>query len=258
LLHDLLDVHQRRRTLIGVDFSLGYPAGTANALGLSGDPWSAVWELLEHRIVDGDRNENNRFEVAAWMNGRMSGAAGPFWGCPRATAQRTLTTTKPTSEGGPEQWRVVEEALRSDGKRPFSSWQLLGAGCVGSQSLLGIPLICRLARRYQGRFDVWPFTTGLETPVVKAGSVVVAEIWPSLISSQASSDRIRDQKQVEDVAVWLADLDRAGTIDSLFTPSVSSDTIAKVTREEGWVLGVGADRRTVGPLAGSVDGPSTV
>jgi hypothetical protein len=28
-------------TLVGVDFSLGYPAGTATALGVDGTPWGA-------------------------------------------------------------------------------------------------------------------------------------------------------------------------------------------------------------------------
>ena len=250
LLHDLLDAHPRRRTLVGVDFSLGYPAGTANALGLSGRRWSEMWSLIECRIVDGDRNENNRFEVAERMNGEMTGAAGPFWGCPPAAAQPNLTTTKPISDGSLAQWRVVEQVLRSEGRRPFSSWQLFGAGCVGSQSLLGIPMICRLAQRYGGRFDVWPFTTGLEAPVVESGSVVVAEVWPSLRSSSTAKGRIRDQEQVRDVAGWLTDLDRGGAIESLFAPSVPTAEIADVTDEEGWVLGVGVDRGAFGSRPG--------
>ena len=45
-------------------------------------------------------------------------------------------------------FRAAEEVLRSQGRRPFSSWQLFGAGAVGSQSLLGIPMLDRLRRRF--------------------------------------------------------------------------------------------------------------
>jgi len=39
-------------TLVGVDFSLGYPVGTAAALGLAGTPWSAMWKMLADRIAE--------------------------------------------------------------------------------------------------------------------------------------------------------------------------------------------------------------
>ncbi len=51
-------------TLLGVDFSLGYPAGTARALRLNGTPWRAMWSLLAELVIDADDNANNRFEVA--------------------------------------------------------------------------------------------------------------------------------------------------------------------------------------------------
>ena len=62
---DLFEADPRSTTLVGVDFSLGYPAGTAAALGLGGTPWSAMWAMLAEQIVDDDRNGNNRFTVAA-------------------------------------------------------------------------------------------------------------------------------------------------------------------------------------------------
>ena len=58
------------RTMIGVDFSLGYPAGTAEALGLEGCPWHSMGDLLSGSIIDDDRNVNNRFEVASALNAR--------------------------------------------------------------------------------------------------------------------------------------------------------------------------------------------
>ncbi len=109
------------------------------------------------RLVDDDaRNRNNRFGVASELNARMGAAPGPFWGCPPRAASASLTTTKPPP-GPLAEWRTVESVLRERGHRPFSSWQLLGAGAVGSQSLLGIPMVMRLRERFGGRLAVWPF-----------------------------------------------------------------------------------------------------
>ena len=138
------------RTLLGVDFSLGYPAGTAEALGLSGTPWRAVWTLLSALVVDADDNANNRFEVAADLNRRIGGGPGPFWGCPPSRRSPTLTTTK-TRPDPLAEWRIVEAELRRGGHRPFSGWQLLGVGSVGSQSLVGIPRLAALERSLRAR-----------------------------------------------------------------------------------------------------------
>ena len=70
---DLVESGRDATTLIGVDFSLGYPAGTAAALGLTGVGWSAMWQLLVDRIRDDDRNVNNRFAVAAELNRQLTG-----------------------------------------------------------------------------------------------------------------------------------------------------------------------------------------
>ena len=89
-----------RRTLLGVDFPLGYPRGFAGALGLGAArlPWWAVWDEIAAQIEDHADNRNNRFEAAAVFNTRISGAAAPFWGRPpgyaaagAALGARTLT-----------------------------------------------------------------------------------------------------------------------------------------------------------------------
>ena len=152
------------RTMIGVDFSLGYPVGTAAALGLEGCPWDSMGDLLSGSIIDDDRNVNNRFEVASALNARITATGSPFWGCPPSRGGHTLTATKPASFAPLGEWRAVETALRDQGCRPFSSWQLLGSGAVGSQSLLGIPMIHRLSAQFVDRVSVWPFTTGLCAP----------------------------------------------------------------------------------------------
>jgi precorrin-8X/cobalt-precorrin-8 methylmutase len=227
---DLVESNPTSATLLAVDFSLGYPVGTAAALGLTGEPWSAMWDLLAQDIDDDHRNANNRFAVAAALNARLSGTAAPFWGCPPSRATETLTPTKPRDFAELAEWRAVETCLRDRGHRPFSSWQLLGVGAVGSQSLLGIPMIARLRRRLGDRVEVWPFTPA-------GGAVVVAEVWPSLLAVDTSA-LVRDAAQVTATANWLAENDRRGALQTFFSPSLPADVSAAVTSEEGWVLGV--------------------
>jgi len=248
-------VADRHRTLLGVDFSLGYPAGTAAALGLGGSPWCAMWDLLESAVADDDRNVNNRFAVAADLNRRLGGGPGPFWGRPRTKQSGSLTTTKAPTGGLPE-WRAVERMLRAAGRRPFSSWQLLGAGSVGSQSLVGIPVLERLRRRGGDRVHVWPFSTGLAVPSLAAGGLVIAEVWPSLVdvTSAAGGSAVRDAVQVDGLARELADVDRRGQLPGLFTPAVEPAARRAVVAEEGWVLGALPGAQMTGRLAAMAAG----
>ncbi|HSL73684.1 MAG TPA: hypothetical protein VK853_04425 [Ilumatobacteraceae bacterium] len=234
---DLLENDPDRSTLIGVDFSLGYPAGTAQALGFDSTAWRSTARLIADLVVDDERNANNRFEVAAELNRRITGGPAPFWGCPPSASAPTLSPTKPAAGGRLPQWRMVETMLRSQGRRPFSSWQLLGAGAVGGQSLLGIPMVLRLADRYGPRLQVWPFTTGLCAPVTGSGTVVVAEMWPSLLGEPPMDGFVRDEFQVRSLVGWLAAADAAGRLGDLFAPAVSAPARRLVETEEGWVLG---------------------
>ena len=222
---------------MGVDFSLGFPAGTAASLGLAGSfgvkgpPWASMAAELGRLVDDDARNRNNRFEVASELNARMGAAPGPFWGCPPRAASASLTTTKPPP-GPLAEWRTVESVLRERGHRPFSSWQLLGAGAVGSQSLLGIPMVMRLRERFGGRLAVWPFE-----PADRA--IVVAEVWPSLLPLDLTVAPVRDAAQVLGVAEWLAGLDAADGLHDFFClDRLAPEVHDVVVGEEGWVLGV--------------------
>lgn len=241
-LGDVIEGGRDRRTLVGIDVSLGYPTGTAHALGFGADAWCSTASLISEAIVDDERNVNNRFEVAAALNRRMTGGPAPFWGCPPKHVAPTLSSTKPTSFGPVDEWRVVERRLRRDGARPFSSWQLLGAGAVGSQTLLGLPMVYRLLRQGRGRVHIWPFTTGLDTPTVEAGTVVIVELWPSMLPPMRSGvDRagaVRDELQVRTATSWLESVDADGSLAGLFAPGVTADERRIAELEEGWVLGV--------------------
>lgn len=224
------------RVLVGVDFSLGYPTGFAEALGLTGTAWRQTWTLLAQLIDDDRRNANNRFRVASELNGRVgeASAAGPFWGCPPGQRSTVLTSTKVSPDPLPE-WRLVEAVLRQRGHRPFSSWQLLGAGSVGSQSLTGIASLAPLLDEHAGQVDVWPFTTGLSAPQRR---VVIAEVWPTMFELPPLGGRVRDDQQVRTVAEALFAAARQGALGSWFSPNVGgADRLRSVEREEGWILG---------------------
>ena len=219
------------RVLLGFDFPLGYPAGFAAELGLSGQPWSATWSLLAELVDDDHRNRNNRFEVASELNRRLGRLQ--FWASPPRRANAHLTTTKPprTDAHLPE-FRASELCLRERKQYPFSVWQLLGAGSVGSQALTGIPVVERLRHHpaLRERVQVWPFQTGLDLPSAP-DAIVIAEIWPSAIGFQHVDHPVKDARQVIALAHWLAAQD-AG----LFSPPVADRP--EILTEEGWVLGV--------------------
>jgi hypothetical protein len=225
-------------SLIGVDFSLGFPHGTAAALGLAGRPWRAMWELLGSEISDDDRNRNNRFAVASSLNAELvDDAPGPFWGCPPAYRTDHLTSTRPArSRAWPREWRYVEARLLDEGLRPFSAWQLLGVGAVGSQSLVGIAALERLRWDLGERLRVWPFDTGLAVPT--DADVVVAEVWPSLWPVTVPRGMVKDAAQVQATVQRLVNMDVDGTLSALFVPEVESSQLDDVLNEEGWVLGV--------------------
>ncbi|MFK8026029.1 MAG: hypothetical protein AB8G26_18890 [Ilumatobacter sp.] len=229
---------QPGRVLIGVDFSLGFPSGTAAALGLEEQSWRSMWSELARLLDDDEHNRNNRFAVAAELNERLGAEPGPFWGCPPSRAGAFLTTTKrPCAPLG--EWRAVEGLLRARGHHPFSAWQLTGAGAVGSQSLLGIATLHRVVAAVAASdrsVDVWPLSTGLSVPTADA---VLVEIWPTLVPlPEPPSDpwnvRVRDQVQVETLAAHLA----AADLEPLFMPPVPPASLDAVVDEEGWIFGV--------------------
>jgi precorrin-8X/cobalt-precorrin-8 methylmutase len=238
-----------RRVLVGLDFAYGYPAGFAARLGLStGEPpWRAIWRLLRAEITDGSTNANNRFDVAADMNARCGERSGPFWGCPAARASFRLTVrrlcTFPFAGGADEppvgEYRIAEQRLR-DRRRPVqSTWKLMGAGSVGSQALMGIPVVEGLRDHPALRevSQVWPFETGLSLQHATGPRIVHAEIWPGAVRLDASLHPIRDAAQVLTLARHLAHLDRSGALAEWFAPRLDPDETGIVTREEGWILG---------------------
>jgi hypothetical protein len=136
----LAELHrQGMSTLVGFDFAYGYPSGFAKALGLSGGAqWTLVWDYLRKKVKDGPNNENNRFEVAAATNERLSGGEFPYWGCPAGINLNNLKSTKPKRPNNIPlaEFRLTEIQAKKSRHPPKSVWQIMFAGAVGSQALL--------------------------------------------------------------------------------------------------------------------------
>ncbi|KAA9010556.1 molybdopterin guanine dinucleotide synthesis [Histidinibacterium aquaticum] len=219
-----------RRLMLCFDFAFGYPAGFARAITGRDDPL-ALWSWLEERIEDAPK-QNNRFDVAASLN-RIFPGIGPFWGnglkreipdLPRRGSDRTCRWKQPRREAE----RLAPGA--------FEVWQLAYTGAVGSQVLMGLPVLERLRTRFPGRIAVWPFEP-LDRPVA------LVEVWPSLIAkaiARANPDEtIRDRAQVSCLARALA-----------AQPDGRLEQMLDVPRdEEGWILGLGHEGALAEALA---------
>ena len=242
----LADLRRRgERALVGFDFALGYPEGTASALDLKVKDWSGLWAFLASNVVDKPTNVNNRFQVAAKMNRLMTDQPFPFWGCPANDAQRWLTTTKPEADlSGLPQLRRAEKLTRLTVKGGAKSvWQVFGNGTVGSQAIVGIPRVKALADPLGDKARVWPFQTGWKTLTpadVEGVEAVFAEVYPALVETKPEPGEVPDRAQVRALCEHFLKLDEAGDLGAAFGPSTAAgeEERAVVEGEEGWILGV--------------------
>ncbi len=210
--------------LLGFDFPMGYPDGFAARLtGQAGA--RAVWQWLATKITDSPRNANNRFAVAAAIN-RQFGGRGPFWGRPESQPFEFLPTTKQVDYAALE----LEERRRVEKLVPRAQpvWKLFTTGAVGSQSLMGLPMIHRLSQL--PGVAVWPF----DAPA----AVTLAEVYPSLLAAAVTAALgpgvIKEEVQVRLLAQALWRLGQTGHLAALLDAPPPD-----VRREEGWILGAG-------------------
>lgn len=228
------------RVLVGFDFPFGYPAGFAARLGLADPPWRAVWDEIARLISDDERNRNNRFDVAASFNQRVSNGLFPFWGCPAGKKGSFLASTFHRAHRGTglAERRLID--TRMVGAQPC--WKLFYTGSVGGQVLTGIPVVRALRDdpRWADHARVWPFETGLG--IGDDARVVFAEIWPSWWQARSELGPPNDKAQVRTVARFLAARDHAGELAVLFAgdPGLSPADRLRIETEEAWTLGVTA------------------
>ncbi|MDF2234019.1 molybdopterin guanine dinucleotide synthesis [Albimonas sp. CAU 1670] len=227
-----------RRLLIGFDFPFGYPPGVAARI--AGRPSAlALWERLEAMVEDGPDNRSNRFAVAEALNALWPGV-GPFWGRPARAPHAGVPErgrARTEREAHPPKRRRVERTMT----RAQPVWKLFTTGSVGSQVLLGLPVLARLRRRFAGRVQAWPFDAGFAAPTAP---VVLAEIWPSMLSPAVAARReageILDRAQVRVLAEAYSRLDAEGGLAAAFGPPQGLDEtdLRLAATEEAWILGV--------------------
>ncbi len=233
------------RVLVGVDFPLGFPAGTAEAMKLKGEPGKALRDFLLKEMKDKPDNSNNRFALAARMNRLISDGPFPFWGCSKKDELTTLSVKKTREHGKGDiaEFRIVEEAaLASKKARPQPVWKIAYAGAIGGQAMTGIPAIERLREKFPA-LKVWPFDmplAKLDRDGLADARVVVAEVLTTLNATNQQSSEIRDEAQVRSICEALAERDANGKLGAMFAGEAKLTDAQKdrVTAEEGWILGI--------------------
>ena len=201
------------RVLAGFDFPFGYPTGFAKALTGRASVM-ALWEWFAARIEDSPKS-NNRFDIAGEINQKFGGA-GPFWGNGLGRDIPGLARNKNNYENPFPDKRIAEQQA----KGAFTCWQMAGAGSVGSQVFMGLPVLYRLRNKLDAA--VWPFE-----PLDK--QVAFVEIWPSLTLGAAPDGQIKDAWQVQECARMVSSLSK----DELF------QMLGVDAPEEGWIFGLG-------------------
>ncbi|MEX2223817.1 MAG: hypothetical protein WEG40_18660 [Candidatus Rokuibacteriota bacterium] len=192
-------------------------------------------------IRDEPNGTNNRFEVAGLLNREIQAALGggfdgPFWGHPAGQAYHHLSPTRARPfPSRIRDGRLVERRLAA--RRIQSPWKLFTRGAVGSQTLLGLPAVHRLLTdpALASRALLWPFETTWDAAMGR-DSIVIAELWPSLVDCRRQPYPIKDACQVAAVRDWALDAPE-DLARSLARPPDLSDEEERTARElEGWIV----------------------
>jgi hypothetical protein len=156
VVHHLLDLAATDPQLaVGLDFSFSFPAWFLAARGYrtADDLWAAA-------AAEGDQ----------WL----TECAPPFWGRP---GRPRVDVSDPL--------RATEHATPSvAGVRPKSTFQVGGAGSVGTGAIRGFPSLARLRA---GGFRIWPFHDAPALPVA-------VEIYPRLCTGPVVKSRAADRR----------------------------------------------------------------
>jgi hypothetical protein len=128
----------------GFDFSFSFPGWFVRHVGAVDGP--GVWEA-----------------AARQGEGWLAACAPPFWGRPGRP--------RPPAHPGRPEWRRTELHVPGASLRPKSTFQVGGAGTVGTGAVRGMPLLGSLRRAGAA---VWPFDRAPAT----GDAPVVAEAYP--------------------------------------------------------------------------------
>ena len=127
--------------VVGLDFSFSFPAWflRAQSCATVGELWDTVEQKGE---------------------GWLAECASPFWGHPGRRRPEL-----------PAYLRRAEQSISVGGISPKSTFQIGGAGAVGTGSVRGMP---HLRRLQAAGFSIWPFD--------RPGPSLVLEIYPRLLT----------------------------------------------------------------------------
>jgi len=222
-IRDLIAGAGCERVLLAIDVAIGFPTADDGApvLSTGRDLVRGIASMIE----DDERGRNNRFDVAAALNQRIAKASGkavgPFWGRPGTVELRDVPRARP-DDTGVRRLRACEHAARAAGlPAPKSPWQLAGAGAVGSQSLMAMPMLDRLLWKPPGGApaSLWPFEPS-------GDGLTIAEMYPSMFEGDEQPGAIKDARQV------------AAARDALLDRGFAMSVDHPLARVEGWILGV--------------------
>jgi len=197
--------------LAGFDFSFSLPAWYLDAIGVADGP--GLWERVAE---DGE--------------GWLVRCEPPFWGRPGRRRPRFT---------GRDEWRRTEVAAPAGARRPKSSFQIGGAGAVGTASLRGMPQLRRL--RAAG-VAVWPFDPAGSAPTVVE---IYPRWWTGPVVKSSAEARCRHlaglgtglPRRLHPVASGSADaFDAACTAIALSTGGWSLPPVDGIDRIEGRIL----------------------
>jgi hypothetical protein len=125
--------------VVGFDFSFSLPAWFLDARG-----WPGARDLWDAAAHDGER----------WLHD----CEAPFWGRPGRPRPKLAAHLR----------RTEARLATVGGIRPKSTFQVGGAGSVGTGSVRGFPVLARLQ---DAGYAIWPFDAPARPPVA-------VEIWP--------------------------------------------------------------------------------
>ncbi|GAC1318961.1 MAG: hypothetical protein NVSMB16_15000 [Acidimicrobiales bacterium] len=163
--HLLRSAHADPGAVVAMDFSFGFPAWWTSECGADDGPGG--WELA---AGEGER----------WLQT----CDPPFWGRPGRPRPELLPGQSP--------WRRTEMDLRDGGVFPKSTFQIGGAGSVGTGSIRG--MVALRALRRDG-MAVWPFDQW------SPGQPTVVEAYPRWFSGPVVKSRPADRLRAL-VASW--------------------------------------------------------
>jgi hypothetical protein len=158
-------IARRARTpdglVVGLDFSFSFPAWFLHAQSCA--TVGELWEMVEHK-----------------GEGWLAECASPFWGRPGCRRPEL-----------PAYLRRAESSIVVGGISPKSTFQIGGAGAVGTGSVRGMP---HLRRLQAAGFSIWPF----DPP----GPSLVLEIYPRLLTGPVRKSSGEERARYVAEAGW--------------------------------------------------------